>query len=309
MGTAAVERIENVLVVRLETAPLGLMDASHIEALAEVSETADRDAAIGGVVVTGTHPTRFVAHYDVSEVLAAAEAAPALSPEAAHRVLRVVAALRRLGLHRALMRTAANGAALLERMHEVFSRISTCSAVWVAAINGSALGGGCELALACDLRLMASGEGTVIGQPDIMLGFPPGGGGTQRLARLVGARRALRIVLDGRPLTPDEAFDVGIVDEVVPAEGLLARAIAEASRLGARPKAAIGACKRAVYFGGAMRMDDGLRLERAEFLSALGTKDAMHAMRAYVDAARRAGDLPAYDPNEVERALDRGRFG
>src|SRR5262249_59709767 len=79
---------------------------------------------------------------------------------------------------------------------EIWRRMNRCGAVFVAALNGSAMGGGCELALACDVRIMAEGP-YLIGQPEILLGFPPGGGGTQRLARLLGSGRALRLVLDG----------------------------------------------------------------------------------------------------------------
>ena len=189
----------------------------------------------------------------------------------------------------------------------MFTAMRNCATPLIAAVEGYALGGGCELALACDLRYMAAGE-HVIGQPEIMLGFPPGGGGTQRLARLLGPERALRTVVDGRPLSPEQAVRIGIVDEVVVAEELVEAAIAEAERLGARPKAAIGACKRAVYSGGSLPLAEGLLLERSEFLSGLGTDEAQRAMAAYVDATSRTGDLPVYDPVATADAFSRGRF-
>ena len=169
------------------------------------------------------------------------------------------------------------------------------------------MGGGCELSLACDFRVMADGP-YYIGQPEILLGFPPGGGGTQRLARLLGTGPALRMCLEGAPLTPHEARDVGVVDEVVPQHEVLDRAVALAARLGKRPKAGVAAVKRAVYRGGALPLGAGLRLERAEFMSALVTKEAEDAMAAYVKATERAGDLPLYDEEARERALERGRF-
>jgi len=179
--------------------------------------------------------------------------------------------------------------------------------VWVAALNGSAMGGGCELALACDVRLMASGDHR-IGQPEVLLGFSPGGGGTQRLSRMIGSARALRLVLDGGPVTPEEAAALGIVEGVVAPSELIETAVAEAARLGSRPKAAIAACKRAVYEGGSLPLADGLRLERAQFLSALGTAESKQAMREYLEATERDGELPAYDPARLERARREGRF-
>jgi enoyl-CoA hydratase/carnithine racemase len=207
----------------------------------------------------------------------------------------------------ALVRTPAAGVVALERFHEILLRMNRCGAVFVAALNGSAQGGGCELSLACDVRVMAHGD-HLIGQPEILFGFPPGGGGTQRLARLLGSARALRLVLDGGPLRPSDAAELGLVDEVVAAEELLDRAIALAGRLGRRPKAAVAACKRAVYEGGPLPLADGLRLERAEFLAALGSHEAQAAMAAYVEEVDRTGELPGYDRAALERALDSGRF-
>ncbi|MGI8805942.1 MAG: enoyl-CoA hydratase/isomerase family protein, partial [Thermoleophilaceae bacterium] len=116
-------------------------------------------------------------------------------------------------------------------------------------------------------------------------------------------------VLDGGPLTPGEAAELGLVDEVVPADGLLDRALALAERLGRRTKAAVAACKRAVYEGGSLPLADGLRVERAEFLAELGSVESEAAMTAYLDALERTGELPGYDEAARERALESGRFG
>jgi enoyl-CoA hydratase/carnithine racemase len=222
--------------------------------------------------------------------------------------LRAVGGLRRVpGGEEALARTPAAGLVAVERFHELFLRMNRCGAVFVAALNGSAMGGGSELALACDVRLIARGDHG-IGQPEILLAFPPGGGGTQRLARLLGPAKALRIVLDGGPLTPEQAAELGLVDRVVEPGELIAQAVAEAGRLGSRSKVAVAACKRAVYDGGSMTLAAGLRLERAEFMSALVGAEAREAMRAYVEAIERTGELPLYDRDSLGAALDRGRF-
>ncbi len=307
-GTISVEQRGRVLLATLSNPPHGLMDQPLVAALGDLVARAEDDDSVGAVVLTGDHPERFVAHYDVSELLAGAEGSPAVSPGPARVALRAVEAARRVpGAEAALAGTPVGGMVALERFHEVFLRMNACGAVFVAALNGSAMGGGCELALACDVRMMARGD-FGIGQPEILFGFPPGGGGTQRLARMLGTARTLRLVLDGGPLTPDEAKELGLVDEVVEPGELLDAALARAAHLGARIKAAVAASKRAVYLGGALSLPDGLRTEQAEFLSTLGTEDARVAMRAYVEGTERTGSLPGYDRETIEAALARGRF-
>jgi len=302
------ERGGGVLVATIENPPLALMDDEIVGALEALGRRAEGDPGVTGIVLTGAHPERFVAHYEVAELLAGARASPPVSRAAARGLLSTVAALRRVpGAIGVLGRTPASGLSDTERFGEVLSRFESSGAVVVGALNGSAMGGGCELALACDFRLMADGPFS-IGQPEILLGFSPGGGGTQRLARLLGSGPALRLCLDGGPLDPREAAEAGIVDEVVPAAELLERAVTLATRLARRPKGGIAAVKRAVYRGGALPLGAGLRLERAEFMAALVTPEAERAMEAYVQATERGGDLPLYDREARERALEQGRF-
>jgi enoyl-CoA hydratase/carnithine racemase len=284
------------------------MDAGSVAGLAALVERADADDGVGAVVLTGAHPERFTAHYDVGELLAAARSGPAVGRRVGKGSLRVAGALRRVpGAERALQRTPAAGLIALERFHEILLRMNRCGAVYVAAMNGSAMGGGCELALACDLRVMAEGD-FAMGQPEILFGFPPGGGGTQRLARLLGSAKALRLVLDGGPVAPAQALELGLVDELVSREAVVERAIAIADRLAGRAKAAVAACKRAVYEGGSRSLPAGLLVERSEFLATLGTPDAEAAMAAYQEQLQRTGELPGYERETLERALQSGRF-
>jgi enoyl-CoA hydratase len=308
MGEVRLEQRGRVLLATLDNPPHGLMDAGVVDGLEALVARAGSDGRVGAVVLTGAHPERFVAHYDVSELLEGARGSPAVGRRAASASLRAVGALRRVPpVGDALERTPMAGVVALERFHEILLGMNRCGAVFVAALNGSAMGGGCELALSCDVRLMSDGD-FGIGQPEILLGFPPGGGGTQRLARLLGSARALRLVLDGGPSTPARAAELGLVDEVVPSGKLLDRALALAERLGSRPKHAIAACKRAVYEGGSLPLADGLRLERAEFLATLGSADAEEAMAAYLKGLEETGELPGYDPEAMKRALEKGRF-
>jgi enoyl-CoA hydratase len=309
MGEVRVDRRGRVLLATLDNPPHGLMDSGTVAALGALVQHAEADDTVGAVVLTGAHPERFVAHYDVGELLAAARSGPAVGRRAAKSSLRVVGALRRVpGIERALERTPAAGLVALERFHEILLAMNRSGTVFVAALNGSAMGGGCELALACDVRLMAEGNFSM-GQPEILFGFPPGGGGTQRLARLLGSAKALRLVLDGGPLSPTAALQLGLIDELAGPEALIDRAIAVAARFGARPKAGVAASKRAVYEGASLPLADGLRFERAEFIAAFGTRDAEDAMAAYQDRLGRTGELPGYDAEAREQALRSGRFG
>ncbi len=303
------ERGGGVAVATISNPPHALMDDAIVAGLEALALRAESDPDLTGIVLTGDHPERFVAHYDVAELLAAARASPTVGVFVARASLGAVGALRRLpGVKRTLERTPAAGLSAAERFGEVLLRFNASGAVIVAALNGSAMGGGCELALACDLRLMADGP-FGIGQPEILLGFPPGGGGTQRLTRLLGTGRALRLCLEGGPLDPRAAMELGLVDELVAPDQLLDHALELTGHLARRPKAAIAAVKRAVYLGGARPLAAGLRFERAEFLSALGTEAADRAMVAYEQQLEQTGELPAYDPSTMERVRNEGRFG
>jgi enoyl-CoA hydratase len=286
-------RSGRVLLVTIDNPPHGLMDTTVVHGLASVVSRVGGDASLGGVVLTGAHPSRFVAHYDVAELLKHGESGPQWPPRTTRTVLRATRRARRWSpADRFLRYTPLAGAAMLDHLHEVLFGIEQSPAVWIAALNGSALGAGCELALACDLRVMAAGD-FVIGQPEILLGLLPGGGGTQRLARLVGQSRASRLILEGRQLVPEAAAEIGLVDSVIDPDALLDTAQAEVVRIAERPKAAIGACKRAMA-GASANDGEGFLVERAEFLAALGSLDTQSAMRSYVEATERTCDLPAY---------------
>ena len=161
----------------------------------------------------GGHESRFVAHYDLREILAGAETGPSgLPPAVVRAFLRATGAVRHIrAADGVLAGTPVAGLVAVEQVKDVMLSIQRCAGVWIAAINGHAMGGGCELSLACDLRYMAAGDWR-IGQPEILLGFPPGGGGTQRLTRLLGTARAIRICLEGLPMSAAEALELGLVN-------------------------------------------------------------------------------------------------
>jgi enoyl-CoA hydratase len=153
----------------------------------------------------------------------------------------------------------------------------------IAAVSGVALGGGCELALACDFRVAS--DRAHFGQPEILLGLIPGGGGTQRLPRLIGPARAKDLIFTGRQVGADEALAIGLVDEVVAAEQVMARAVERAAALAAGPVVAQGLAKRAIDRGLDITLNGGLDLEQQLFVQAFETEDA----RTGIESFRTAG--------------------
>ena len=151
----------------------------------------------------------------------------------------------------------------------------------IAAVSGFALGGGCELALACDLRI--AGERAKFGQPEILLGVIPGGAGTQRLARLVGSSRAKELILTGRQVGADEALRIGLVNEVVPNESLHERAFALATELAAGAVVAQGLAKRAIDEGLDGPLPAGIELEQQLFADVFATEDAGIGVASFLE--------------------------
>jgi len=152
----------------------------------------------------------------------------------------------------------------------------------IAAVAGYALGGGCELALACDFRVAA--ENAKFGQPEILLGIIPGGGGTQRLARLVGPARAKDMILSGRQVPADEALRIGLVDRIVPtAAEVLDAAIAWGAELARGAVVAQGMAKQAIDEGLAASLSDGLSIEQGLFRDVFRTEDAGIGVRSFLE--------------------------
>ena len=177
--------------------------------------------------------------------------------------------------------SAAEGQQLSRRGQGVFRRIETCGKPVIAAIQGFALGGGCELAMACTLRIAS--EGARLGQPEVKLGLVPGYGGTQRLPRLVGKGAALKLLLTGDMVGAVEAFRMGLVDEVVPGESLMSRAETLARAIAAQAPLAVAGCLRAVEGGYDLPIEAGLELEASLFGLACATEDKAEGTRAFLE--------------------------
>ena len=151
----------------------------------------------------------------------------------------------------------------------------------IAAVSGVALGGGCELALACDFRVASTRAR--FGQPEILLGIIPGGGGTQRLARLIGTARAKDMIFTGRSVDADEALRIGLIDEVVEPDALFERAIERAAALARGPVVAQGLAKRAIDRGVDITLSGGLDLEQQLFVEVFSTDDARTGVASFLE--------------------------
>lgn len=164
---------------------------------------------------------------------------------------------------------------------DVFTRLDNLPVVTIAAINGYALGGGCELALSCDFRICA--EDSQLGQPEILLGVIPGAGGTQRLPRLVGAGRAKELIYSGRFVPAEEALAIGLVNKVVPAPDVYPTALKWAERYAAGPTVALMAAKQAINKGIDVDLETALLIERQAFAALFATADQAIGMKSFLE--------------------------
>jgi enoyl-CoA hydratase/carnithine racemase len=219
-------------------------------------EDARDDPSVRGVILTGAGDKAFIAGADISE-LAHVSAVQAES-------------------------SASYGQAVLNLIENLGKPV-------VAAINGFALGGGCETAMACTIRIAA--EHVKFGQPEVKLGLLPGGGGTQRLPRLVGKGRALQLILTGDMIGAAEAYRIGLVNEVVPAANLIARAEAILAQIFANAPIGVRYSLEAVNRGLDTSIEEGLRLEASYFGLCAGTEDKQEGTSAFLEkrAARFQG--------------------
>ena len=164
--------------------------------------------------------------------------------------------------------------------HRALDAVAAIPRFVIAAVSGYALGGGCELALACDYRI--AGERAVFGQPEILLGIVPGGGGTQRLPRLVGPSRAKEMMITGRQVKSDEALAIGLADEVVTNDGLMERALTLATEIARGALVAQALVKKAVDDGLSTGLADGLLLERRLFVESFRSDDSRIGVASFL---------------------------
>jgi enoyl-CoA hydratase len=298
--TFETERSGRVLTVRFDNPPRNYMDRIMVRELTELLDSLDGDGSTGAVILTGKNDGSFITHYDVEEILEGSEGfGVPVSARAAGASMRAIGGVKRMpGAGSILERTPASGMLELKAIHDALLRMNRMDKVFIAAINGSAVAGACELALACDIRYVGTGAGP-IGLPEMTLGFCPGAGGTQRLTRAIGASRALELILEARPVSPEEALEIGLVHRVVPDPALLAEAEATAERMARRAPISIAAAKHTVLEGAAKPLAEGLAEERRGFLASCSRPAAARAMRAYIERIERDGGPNFTDPDAL----------
>jgi enoyl-CoA hydratase len=227
------------------------LNALNDQVMAELADAADRignEREIRGAIITGSGPKAFIAGADIGD-------------------------LSRQGPF--------DGKARAMRGQAVLRRLETCGRPVLAAVNGFALGGGCELAMACHLRIAS--ENARFGQPEVKLGIAPGYGGTQRLPRLVGKGIALQLILSGEMIDAQEAYRIGLVNKVVPAADLLAESEKLMRGILAMAPLAVRLCLEAVDQGFEMTLDEGLLLEANHFGLLAATQDMKEGTTAFLE--------------------------
>ncbi len=226
------------------------LNALSDDVLAELGGAIDEvrgDDSVGGLIVTGAGRA-FVAGADIGELAT---------------------------------QSAIEGKRRAERGQSVFRRFETSPKPVIAAVNGFALGGGCELALACHIRIAS--EAAQFAQPEVKLGITPGYGGTQRLPRLIGRSRALELLLTGDRIDAAEALRIGLVNKVVPADKLIGECEQLMQRILVNGPVAVALCIEAVDRGSGMSLDEALALEASHFGLLSATADMREGMRAFLD--------------------------
>ena len=235
--------------ITLDKPPANSYDSAMVEEFGDAVQEAGADDAVKAVILRSASDKFFSAGADVKAFMAS-------SPE--------------------------DNLAMVETSHGALARIAAIPKVFIALIQGHALGGGLELALACDLRFAAQG-GYKLGVPEVTLGLLPGNGGTQRLPRLIGASRALELMVTGRQVAPDEALELGIVNRVLPAEEAEAETRAFAERLAGGATKAIANIKRAVWEGIDRPLEEGLARERELVGELFRSDDAREGLGAFLE--------------------------
>lgn len=226
------------------------LNALNSEVLAELDACFDSidTNTIRAVILTGEGDKSFVAGADIGEM-------SKLSP--------------------------AEGEAFGKKGNDVFRKIETFPIPVIAAVNGFALGGGCEIAISCDIRICS--DNAMFGQPEVGLGITPGFGGTQRLARIVGVGMAKQLIYTARNIKADEAFRIGLVNAIYPQEELMPAAKKMAAAIAQNAPIAVRACKKAINDGLDAKMDDAIVIEEKLFGSCFETHDQIEGMNAFLE--------------------------
>ncbi len=247
--TLIIEREEPVGIIKLNRPPVNPLSVKLYHELYDAVCEFENDDSIGAIIITGNGDKAFAAGLDIKDVMGKS-------------------AVETLDF-------------LWTAPRKTFDKLTSIGKPTIAALFGLALGGGCEVALCCDLRIAA--EDTVIGLPEIGLGIMPGSGATQRLPRLIGPAKAKEMIYTGENINAAEAYRIGLVNKVVPKDKLMEETKAMAKKLAAKPKAAFALIKRCIDNGLNMNLASGLTMEMDSFSIAFTSEDGREGINAFVE--------------------------
>jgi enoyl-CoA hydratase/carnithine racemase len=239
---------EGIAIVTINHPPVNALDQKTVGELGEVMDELERNPEAKIIILTGAGGKAFVAGADIS-------------------------------MFPGLNRVTAEEFAL--SIQSVLTRMEKSPKVLICAINGLALGGGCELAMACDIRIAS--EKVRLSQPEVNLGVMPGGGGTQRLPRLVGKGKAMELILTADLISAEEARAIGLINRVVPPESLMEEAKKAAKKIQSKGPVAISSAKKAIHEGFEMELKEGLKLEARLFGELFETADMREGVKAFLE--------------------------
>ncbi len=240
---------DRIAIITIDHRPVNALDRKTLEELKTLVEQIRDDAAVKVVIITGAGSLAFIAGADIKEV--------------------------------SQLSSVAQAKAMAELGHSVFLAIQRLTKPVIAAINGVCLGGGCELAMACHLRI--TGDRARFGQPEIALGIIPGWGGTQRLPRLIGRAKATEWILTGDVVSAQEAYRLGLVNQVVPQDQVLKAAKDLGRKLASKGAVAMACALRAIEEGLELPLSQGLAKEAEAFSVVANTQDSKEGVRAFLE--------------------------
>jgi enoyl-CoA hydratase/carnithine racemase len=245
---------DRIALLTIDHPPVNSFNAQVVTELDEAVDELMADDEVKAIVITGGGTNAFVAGADIPEIQELLE-----NPEEDYAEAR----------------------AFIERGQGVNLKIETSTKPVIAAINGFCLGGGLELAMACHMRICS--DRARLGQPEINLGLIPGWGGTQRLPRIIGKAKALEMILTGDMVTAQEAYRIGLVNKVVPAGAILKEARGLARKIVSKSKFPVAATLRAVTGGLEVSVEDGLEIEKEQFVGLADTEDIREGVSAFLE--------------------------
>ena len=252
-----------IIICYLSNPPTHTLTAQGLLEIRDFLDSLVSNKELRILAFTGAGEDVFIRHYEVGELADTAE--------------------KNIGRQEETKKPDNNPIKELHGFHKMLLKIRDLDAIVVAGINGNTAGGGCEFSLGCDLRVMSSGD-YFLGLPETSVGILPGGGGTQRLARLIGSSRALDLILHGQLISNIKALEFGIINEILPKESFL-KSLKEYCRILAnRAPIALREVKRAIHRGMDLPLEEALLLEQEAFNKTMNSKDAAKAMRTMLNS-------------------------